>query len=170
MEFHTTRLVLKPTTTADAAMVLELLNSPKWLEFIGDRKVRTLTQAENYITYKMVAQQKRLGFSNFTLHRKADHAKLGSCGLYDRPGLEGIDIGFALLPQYEGMGYGSEAANCILEQARDCFKIPSVSAITLPKNSASINLLERLGLSFIKEFNLPDDPETLLLYRIDFRQ
>lgn len=168
MEFTTERLFLRPTVETDAPMVLALLNSPKWLDFIGDRNVKTLEQAKGYIRDNIISQQERLGYSNFTLHLKKDGSKLGSCGLYDRAGLEGVDIGFALLPQYEGLGYGREAAQCILAQARDLFKIPYLNAITLPRNMPSRKLLEHLGLKFIKEIELPNDPEVLLLYRIEF--
>ncbi len=168
MEFKTERLFLRPTTTADAKMIFELMNSPKWLDYIGDRNVKTREAAVTYIEEKIIAQQERLGYANFTLHRIEDGAKLGSCGLYDRPGLEGVDIGFALLPQFEGVGYGREAATCILEQAKTTFKIKSLNAITLPRNMPSRRLLEHLGLTLIKEFTLPEDSEVLLLYRIDF--
>ena len=94
----TERLVLKPTTLEDAAFILELLNSPKWLKFIGDRNVKSIAEAEAYIKERMLPQFERLGFTNNVVIRKADGKKIGACGLYDRDGLEGIDIGFAFLP------------------------------------------------------------------------
>ncbi len=109
--FETDRLILKPTSIEDAAFILTLLNTPKWLKFIGDRKVRTLSEAKDYITIKMLPQLQRLGFSNYTVIRKSDHKRVGTCGLFDREGLEGIDIGFALLPDCEQKGYAYEAAN-----------------------------------------------------------
>lgn len=36
--FETDRLLLQPTSTSDAQLIFELLNSPKWLKYIGDRK------------------------------------------------------------------------------------------------------------------------------------
>lgn len=59
----------------------------------------------------MRPQFERLGFGNYIMIRKSDGIKLGSCGLYDREGLDGIDIGYALMPQFERQGYAIEAAS-----------------------------------------------------------
>lgn len=72
----TERLVLKPTTVEDAAFILELLNSPKWLKFIGDRNVKSIAEAEAYIKERMLPQFERLGFTNNVVIRKADGKKL----------------------------------------------------------------------------------------------
>lgn len=106
MILETERLRLRSTSEEDADFVYRLLNSPQWLKYIGDRKVYSIEDARGYIQKKMLPQLERLGHSNFTVIRKSDGARMGSCGLYDREGLEGVDIGFAFLPEYEGQGYG----------------------------------------------------------------
>lgn len=116
----------------------------------------------------MLPQLHRLGFSNYTIIRKKDHIKIGSCGLYKREWLEGIDIGFALLPQYEKKGYAFEAANKLKKEALDSFGIKEISGITVKNNVASQNLLLRLGLSLIGTTTLPNDDEELLLYKLIF--
>jgi len=50
---------------------------------------------------------------------------LGVCGLYDRAGIEGIDIGFALLPAYKNKGYAFELANEIKRAGIEVFGISS---------------------------------------------
>ncbi|WP_299433611.1 GNAT family N-acetyltransferase [uncultured Aquimarina sp.] len=162
--FETDRLLLKPATIEDAAFYLKLLNSPKWLQNIGDRNVRSIEDAEHYITEKMMPQLKRLGYSNYTVIRKSDNQKLGCCGLYDREGIEGVDIGFAFLPEYEGKGYAYESALKIKEAGISLFGIKKISAITIPENKSSQKLLEKLDFSFIKIINIPNDDEDLMLY------
>lgn len=161
-EFETERLWLKVTDIPDAGLILELLNTPKWLEFIGDRKVYNLADAENYILERIRPQYERLGYANYTLIRKSDGAKMGCCGLYDRVGLEGVDLGFGLLPAYEGQGYAREAAQRLIEAAFNEIGLPELSAITTEANAASRKLLERLGFQFERIIHLPDDPEPLL--------
>ena len=165
--FETERLRIQPVTIADAAFVLELLNTPKWLQHIGDRNVHTLADATNYIQTKMQPQLERLGFSNYTVIRKSDNAKIGTCGLYDREGLEGIDIGFAFLPAYEGQGYGFESANRLKQAAFQEFGITTIGAITTKENIASQKLLEKLGLQQVGTTILPNDNEELLLYKLE---
>ena len=165
--FETERLLLKPMSTEDAPFLLELLNSPKWIKYVGDRNVHTIEEATNYINTKMIPQLEKLGYSNYTVIRKTDKVKLGSCGLYDREDLEGVDIGFAFLPQYENMGYAFESASKMKEVAFNQFNLKKLSAITTKENIDSQRLLEKLGLKYIKIINFPDDDEDLLLYRLN---
>lgn len=163
-EYETERLLLRPTSVDDAAFVLELLNSPKWIQNIGDRKVHSLEAASDYVRTKMLPQLETLGFGNYTLIRKTDNAKMGTSGLYNRDGLEGVDIGFAMLPEFEGKGYASEAASKLMQLAKEEFNLSKVSGITLQTNKASQRLLEKLGLTFSKMIQLPNDSEELMLY------
>ena len=165
--FETERLLLKATSTEDASLILELLNTPKWIKNIGDRNVKSLAAAETYIKERMEPQLKRLGYSNYTIIRKSDRAKMGTCGLYDREGLEGIDIGFALLPEFEKQGYAYEASAKLLDFAIHEIKIPMVQGITLKENIPSRKLLEKLGLEFQGTTRIPNDDEELMLYQFE---
>ncbi len=92
---ETDRLYLRHMSTDDAAFILELLNEPAWLEFIGDRGVRDLDDARAYIANGPVAMVERYGFGLFVAIRKADLAPIGICGLLKRDTLEDVDLGFA---------------------------------------------------------------------------
>jgi len=127
--YQTERLLLNPTSIDDAPFILELLNSPKWIQNIGDRNVKSIQEAEKYIEDRMWPQLEKIGFGNYTVIRKKDGAKMGTCGLFDRPGLEGVDIGFSFLPEYERQGYAYESANKIMQLAREDFKLTRVSFI-----------------------------------------
>ena len=163
--FETERLILRPSGLNDATLVLELLNTPKWLKFIGDRNVNTTEEARDYIKTRMLPQLKRLGYSNYTMIRKEDGTPIGTCGLYDREGLEGIDIGFALLPAFEGLGFGYEAALRIKTAAFEDFGIEQLQAITSQENIASQNLLKKLGFKKCGTTRLPGDNEDLILFK-----
>ena len=162
--FETERLILRPTTEIDTSFIFELLNTPKWIKYIGDRNIKTLKDAEAYIKNKMMPQLEKLGFSNNTIIRKSDGVKIGTCGLYDREGLDGVDIGFAFLPQFEKKGYAFESTNKLKEIAINDFNISKISAITLKENIDSQNLLVKLGLQYKKVVRLPNDKAELLLF------
>ena len=168
LEFTTSRLQLRPTIVEDALLILELLNTPKWLRFVGDRNVHTEQEAREYIKERMLPQLERLGYSNYTLIRQEDGVKLGCCGLYNREGLEGVDIGFALLPQHEKQGYALEASQEMLRAAREEFKISSLKGITSKDHYASQNLLEKLGMIRAGTVILPDEDEELFVYEVHF--
>ncbi|MGB5238648.1 MAG: GNAT family N-acetyltransferase [Flavobacteriaceae bacterium] len=167
LSWFTSRLVLRPTGEEDAEFILELLNTPKWLKFVGDRQVHSKNEAKAYIKKRMLPQLERLGYSNYTIIRKSDGNKLGCCGIYDREGLEGVDIGFALLPEYERCGYAFEASREIMRAAKEEFGISKISGITAKDHLASQKLLLKLGLNLSGTVVLPDEEEELLVYQKD---
>lgn len=147
-QFETERLLLKPTDITDAKFILELYNTPKWLQFIGDRNIHSEADAAKYIQEKMLPQFLRLGFGNYTVIEKVSDTKIGLCGLYDREGIEGIDLGFAFLPDFEGKGYGFECASKLIEASKDAFQLSELCAITNEDNEASQKLLLKLGFLY----------------------
>jgi hypothetical protein len=62
---ETDRLVLRRLSVEDAEFVLELVNEPSWLEFIGDKGVRTIGDARSYILKGPVEMYERLGFGMY---------------------------------------------------------------------------------------------------------
>ncbi|BDD11123.1 N-acetyltransferase GCN5 [Fulvitalea axinellae] len=164
--FETERLYLIPTAEDDAEFIFRLMNSPKYHEYIGDRNIRTLDDAKTFIQEKMTLQLLRLGYSSYTLVRKSDGEKVGVCGLYDREGLEGVDIGFALLPEFERTGYALESALKLKQMAFAEFNISEIKAITTKENKASQTLLEKLGLKAEGTVVLPGTTNEMLLYRL----
>lgn len=167
--FETERLLLKPTSEEDATFILTLMNTEGWLQYIGDRKVKTIADAKAYIKAKMEPQYERLGYGNYTVIRKEDNTKIGTCGLYDREGLSGVDIGFAFLPEYARKGYALEAASKVKEAAITKFNLKKISGITTKDNLPSQRLLEKLGLVYVKPVRIPNDEEELMLYELQIK-
>ena len=164
--FETERLRITPTTEIDASLIFELMNTPKWIKYIGDRNVHSIEEAKKHIQEKMLPQLEKLGYGNNTVIRKSDGKKIGTCGLYDRDGLEGIDIGFAFLPQFEKKGYAFESVSKLLNVAIQDFKISKISAITIKENVGSQKLLTKIGMTFKEYIRIPNDDEELMLYTL----
>lgn len=167
---ETERLRLEPVKLSDAAFIYELQNSPKWLRYIGDRNISSVAVAEKYIADKMLSHYKEHAYGNCVVYNKETAAPMGTCGLFNRPGLAVVDIGFAFLPQYEGKGFGSEAALALMDHAQNNLKLHKVSAIVLPENKASVRLIEKLGLEFVKPVQLPGDTAWLDYYEITLNE
>ena len=161
---ETERLRLRKFNTGDAGFIVELLNSPGWLKFIGDRHVRTEEQAVTYLQNGPMKSYEQNGFGLSLVERKEDGTPIGMCGIIRRDQLEHPDIGFALLPEFAGQGYAREIAGATLTYAREALQVQTICAITLPENVHSIRLLEKLGLQFRKTFSFPEGKEELLLY------
>ncbi len=164
---YTDRLVLCPITVNESAFIFELLNSPGWLEFIGDRGIKTLDDARNYILQKMIHGYEQHGVGLLLVKLKTNETAIGICGLIKRPGLDDIDIGFAFLPEFTGKGYAFEAASICVIDAFKTRKLNRIVAITIEANTHSRRLLEKIGLRFEKKFFMEGDPEELMLYSIN---
>lgn len=160
----TKRLALRQLTLNDAAFILELLNDEAWLKHIGDRGVRTLADAERYITQVYLPKSQTPGLGIYLMELKSTHTSIGICSLLKRDGLDDIDLGFALLAEFRGHGYAAEAAKSVMHHATHTLKLNRLIAITVAYNTDSITLLEKLGFAFEKNIRLPNDPEELRLY------
>lgn len=165
--FETNRLILKPTSLSDSELIFMMMNAPKFKKYVGDRNITSIKKAEKYIEEKMIPQLQTLGYSNYTIIKKSNNLKIGVCGLYSREGIEGIDIGFGILPNFEGAGYAFEAANKLKEAAFENFQIQKIKAITSENNFASQKILEKLNMTSIGRVSLPNDDKELLLYEIE---
>ena len=165
---ETERLQLRWMTLDDTPMMFAVWNDPAFMQFVGDRGIRTLDEAEVSMQQGPLHLYSEYGYGPFRVIGREDGADMGVCGLYRRDGLDEPDIGFALLPDYRGKGFGYEASVAVLDHARDVLKLPRVTAIVSPSNDASIALLEKLGMCYDKAMRLPGDDEDVNLYIVNF--
>ena len=73
---------------------------------------------------------------------------MGLCGIIKLNPLSQPDIGFAFLPKYEGKGYAYEAARLCIGIAFDQYRLDQLKGIVMPNNMRSIQLLQRLGMTY----------------------
>ena len=158
------RLFIRPITLDDAPFILTLLNEPSFLRYIGDKQVRNLEDARQYILNGPVASYDRNGFGLCLMELRDSHTPVGMCGILKREELSDPDIGFALLPDFWNKGLAFEAATAVLNDARERLKLERILAITSLDNEASINLLERLGFRFEGVIKLTPDHEPVKLF------
>jgi RimJ/RimL family protein N-acetyltransferase len=163
---ETERLWLRPMTIHHAEFYLQLMNSPGWYRFIGDRNVRTLQECEEYLGRSMLPQWEEKGFGNYIAYRKEDGAPIGAIGIFTRPGLENVDLGFALLDEYMGQGYGYEGAKRLLEEAANSFELTMIGAITSPENIPCQGLLTKLGFVYLRNIVLPNQTNETRFYEL----
>lgn len=160
---HTPRLILRQLTPEDAAFILVLLNTQGFIDNIGDRGVRTLQDAKDYIANGPVISYCEHGFGLFAVVLTENGLPIGICGLIKRPTLTNVDLGYAFLPQYWGKGYAFEAAKAALELGKT-LGINRIVAIVSPQNQASKALLNKLGLRFETQLQLTSNDAPVELF------
>jgi RimJ/RimL family protein N-acetyltransferase len=159
---ETERLILRELAHSDADFVLRLLNTPGWLQFIGDKQVRSVSDAIQYLNNGPIASYREHGFGLWLVWHKDREMPIGMCGLIKRQFLDDVDIGFAFLPEFFGSGFGYEIAAATMWYAKNELKIPKIVAITKPNNIASIKLLLKLDLHFVKQVEISLDDVVFL--------
>lgn len=164
---ETDRLILRRLTPQDAEFILQLMNEPSWLRFIGNKSVRTIEDARNYILKGPVEMYSRLGFGLYLVELKEEGVSIGICGLIKRDSLADVDIGFAFLQKFWGKGYAYESASAVMAYGKRAFGLTRLAAITSPDNYVSIGLLEKLGFNFERMVKLSEDSEEVRLFTIE---
>jgi ribosomal-protein-alanine N-acetyltransferase len=147
MDFiQTKRLHLRPITPDDADFVLTLINSPGFLRFIGDRNVRTIEQSKEYIESLMANPD----ITYWVIILQQNKQSVGVVTWVKRDFLPVPDIGYALLPAFEGQGYAFEASQAWLTHQKQMNA--KIVAICQEENETSIKLLKKLNFELEMAF------------------
>lgn len=161
---ETEKLRLRKLVADDGEFILSLLNSPGWLQFIGNRGVDTVEEAQLYLLTGPINSYEVQGFGLYLVELKEGALSIGICGLIKREALQDVDLGFAFLPEYCGKGYAYEAAQATLIYAKKDLGLKKIVAITDLNNLRSIHLLKKLGMTYEKQVRFPDEKKDLLMF------
>lgn len=161
---QTDRLILRKLSLNDTDFIIELVNSPGWLQYIGYRNIHTTEDAIRYLEDGPLKSYEQHGFGLLLIHLKTTEAPIGMCGLLKRDTLPLPDLGYALLPAYEGKGYITEATSAYLTYIEQQLQIEKLMAITNLDNEKSIRVLEKLHFVFDRYMNMSGDDHPLRLF------
>jgi [ribosomal protein S5]-alanine N-acetyltransferase len=153
---ETERLIIKPILVKDAHFIKALLNSPKWIHYIGVRDAGTIKKAQAIIRERYQKHTKTHGFGVNTINLKSTGETIGISTLFKRDNLDAPDIGYALLERFENNGYATEATKAVYDYARKNLGMTRILATTTQDNERSIRVLEKLGFSFEKNIDSED--------------
>lgn len=167
---ETERLTLRALSLDDAPFALSLLNEPSFHRYIGDRGVRTIEDAREYLRKGALESYARNGFGMMLVELRESGEAIGMCGLVKRDALPDVDIGFAFLPKHWSRGYAYESAAAVLEHARRELGIARVAGIVSPDNTSSIRVLEKLGLTFERMVRMAGDTHDIRYYAAGTRE
>lgn len=161
IKLQTERLDMRPLDVFDTAFIHKLLNTPGWLQFIGDKEVHDLEDSLRYIEW--ISEKDK--FFYHVVRTQADYEPIGVVTLLYRDNQEHPDVGFAFLPAYFGKGYAFEAVCAFMKELS--LRIPDLilQAIVMPANHRSIRLLEKLGFVYYERYL--EGAEELAIYRLN---
>ena len=165
---ETKNLYLRIPSLSDASVLLSLFNQEDCIKYIGDKNLKSIKDTKLFIEEKFLAMYREQGFCLFVIELKSSSVAVGICGLVKRDGLDGIDIGFALLSGYQKQGIITEAALATKDYACNSLKLKRLLGITDVNNLASIAVLEKIGLRFDRHIKLRENTPHINLFSVDF--
>ncbi|MFA0141891.1 GNAT family N-acetyltransferase [Vibrio kanaloae] len=161
---ETERLRLRMITYQDAAFIQRLYSSEDFLRYIGDKEISDTEKAVEYIENNILKMHEEKGVCLLMVEIKDSSTPIGICGLIKRDTLESHDIGYGFVPEVYDQGFAQEAAEAIIEQAKQNADIGHLVAITTSDNIRSIALLTKLGFVFERVEDVLSESVNLNLY------
>lgn len=164
----TERLILSEFTLTDAPFILALLNDADFIRFIGDKGVRSIPDAENYLSTGPLLSYQTNGFGLWKVTTKDNSQEpIGMCGLIRREALPCLDVGYAFIPLARKMGYASEAALACKKVCFSELNHKQLAGIVNSDNPGSIKVLTNLGMQFIRTTRMPGADHDVDLYMVE---
>ncbi|HTB07239.1 MAG TPA: GNAT family N-acetyltransferase [Bacteroidia bacterium] len=148
---ETERLVLRQLDASDENEIFRLRSDEKVNEFLDRPKANTLDDAKRFI--EKIAK----GINNnenlyWAITLKNEKKLIGTICLWSFS-LEknSAEIGYELLPDFQGKGFMHEAIKAVVEYGFKTMKLDAIDAFTHPRNIKSIKIAERNGFVYEKE-------------------
>jgi len=157
IRFTTARLSVRPLLYQDAEFLFELVNTPDWIKYIGQKNIHSVKEAQTYA--EKILQSPT---AHYWLVSTDNSNKAGILTLVKRNYLDTHDIGFAFLPAHFNKGFAFEAASALLKRLADTATMEKIYAVVMPDNTPSLKLLAKLDFAFLKSISV--DETNLLLY------
>ena len=157
----TERLELRPPAADDLPWIVEVMNTPAVMQYLGG-EVRSADEVTESFAADCAAFDSG-GHRRWTVWSRGDNCRVGRCGLFHvrtdaaPETLRGQnEIGWTLASDYWGRGYASEAARAVLRFAFDMLGYSVVYAQTSDSNAPSTRMMTRLGFARRAELDYLD--------------
>jgi ribosomal-protein-alanine N-acetyltransferase len=149
---HTERLLLRRLHDDDVNEVFELRSNPEVMKYVPRPLAKTKEEALAHIALIEDKIVNNLGI-NWAITLKGSPKMVGIIGHYKiQPENFRSEIGYMILPQYNGKGITTEALKAVVEYGFELLQLHSTEAIIDPENSASEKVLQKNG--FVKEAHI----------------
>ncbi|NJL64324.1 MAG: GNAT family N-acetyltransferase [Methylacidiphilales bacterium] len=148
---ETTRLILREFVPADIAEFAAILAKPEAMRF-SPTGVISIEQTAAKMTSFIDSYIER-GYGKWAVIERQTGQLIGYCGIAveEIEGKRENELGYRFDPNFWGQGLATEAAIACLQYAFNQLKLKYVLGIVYPENKASIRVLEKIGMEFVKE-------------------
>ena len=150
---ETQRLIIREFNLKDAQAVY-LFNAPEEVNrFTGDAGMcNSIEDAEKIIRNIWLKEYQQFGYGRWAVVLKESDEVIGFCGFKNDSRIKAVDIGYRFHPEYWGKGYATESNLACIEYARQHMNLNHVLGDAVAENLGSINVLLKLGMSYISQY------------------
>lgn len=145
---ETERLLLREKTVADAENAYLLNLDPEVIKYTGDDPFSSIDEARNFL--ENYASYRTYGFGRWAVILKETGEYLGWCGLKYTPELDEFDIGYRFMQKHWGLGYATESAKACIHYGFEELNIKTIVGRAMTENVNSINVLKKLGMTYLE--------------------
>lgn len=168
---ETERLWLENWQPEDLAAFRPIATHTEVMRYIADGKPWSDERIAQFIA-RQIAHTERLGYCLWKLIDQENGRLVGHCGMQPLYDTGDTEIGWWLARDQWGRGMATEAARAVLRYGFEVIGLPRIVAIAWPENRASINIMRKLGMDFVKhttlgELNRTPSPLALVMYAVD---
>lgn len=149
---QTERLILRQFELSDSQKYFEINQDVYVVEFLPGKL--TLEEAEGFIR-KQTDNLHKYGYCLYAAELKKTSELIGFIGLNYTDFLKQTEVGWRLGREYWGNGYATEGAKACLEFGLNTLNLNQIISFTVPKNTRSIKVMEKIGLEKDSYFNHP---------------
>ncbi|MES2134188.1 MAG: GNAT family N-acetyltransferase [Bacteroidota bacterium] len=154
---ETPRLILRKKVVEDAPFFMELNSNPMVTKYTGDGAFKNREEAENIVRY-VIGQYEKNGYGRWLVADKETNEPLGWCGLKYHEDNGETDLGYRFMEKHWGKGYATESAMACLQYGFEHFNLKRIVGRAAVKNTASIKVLKKVGMTFFENTFLDTMP------------
>jgi [ribosomal protein S5]-alanine N-acetyltransferase len=152
----TARLLLRQLMPDDARQLYLLNSDPEVLRYTGDLPYTSIEEARTFI----------LRYNQYSLYQCGRLAMIeketgwfiGWCGLKYRVFEDETELGYRLKKEFWNRGFATEAALACIRYGFQELKRSCIIGRVLKANKASIRVLEKIGMTYLKDFEFDGQP------------
>lgn len=161
---ETERLYLRAFTFEDAPILIDLNSDPEVTRYTGDGPVANIKEAERILT-EIILPQYPNKIGRWAVHLKANEEFIGWCGIKFIQEENEYDLGYRYYKKHWGKGYATEAANAVMDYGKNIIKLKEIIGRAAIDNKASIAVLKKMGMEYLRNDECGHDPAEVYVYR-----
>ena len=151
IQIQTPRLILREFCPDDDEQMFLLNSDPDVIRYTGDSAYPSVEEARKSLIH--YDQYKKYNRGRLAMISRETEEFLGWCGLKFLENTRETDLGFRLHKKFWNKGYASEAGQACLEYGFYTLDLPVIIAHAMSENKASIHVLKKLGMKFLRDFD-----------------